>query len=71
MHTLMKNTKTRGEAYFPICKVCVNDGPQLVWSRGKVTNNLQMRGVREQRMLAKHCDDMYAHRKIVFDNFKY
>ena len=30
-----------GEEYLPICKACVNDGKQLVWSRGKKTNKFQ------------------------------
>ena len=30
-----------GKKCLPICKACVNDGEQLVWSRGKKTNKLQ------------------------------
>ena len=29
-----------GKKYLPICKACVNDGVQLVWSREKKTNKL-------------------------------
>ena len=34
--------KDRGDyKNLPICKACVNDGKQLVWSRGKKTNKFQ------------------------------
>ena len=36
-----KSRRSGGKKYLIICKVCVNDGTNLVWNRGKKTNTLQ------------------------------
>ena len=38
-----------GKKYLPICKACVNDGAQLVWSRRKKTTQMQKGNARELR----------------------
>ena len=53
MYTLVRNVKTGGEKYLPICKACVNDGAQLVWSRGKKTNKLEDAHAKRKRKGAK------------------
>ena len=54
MHTLMRNAKTGGgKKYLPICKACVNDGVQFLWSRGKKTNKLQDANAKRKHKGAK------------------
>ena len=42
--------KDRGaKKYVPICKACVNDEEQLVWSRGKKTNSSRTNAKRKHK----------------------